>query len=171
MNRILFYIYYYYAIISKLFSQKTYDKWIVRAHKKVGVIFLGKPEYIDYHSHLDSTGGLSISKGAVISTNVIILTHDWSFLRGLIAIDRVNECIPSFDKIVYNSVSIGENSFIGAGVVILPGTKIGKLCVIGAGAVVKGDIPDYSVVVGNPCRIISDTRQYGDKIIKKLNGL
>lgn len=77
--------------------------------------------------------------------------------------------MPFFNKITYNSVSIGENSFIGARVVILPGTQIGKLCIIGAGAVVKGDIPDYSVVVGNPCRIISDTRQYGEKIIGKLS--
>lgn len=103
--------------------------------------------------------------GVVISTNVIILSHDWSFLKGLIAINRVNECTPSFQKLAHNSVSIGENSFIGAGAVILPGTKIGKLCIIGAGAVVKGNIPDYSIVVGNPCRIVNDTRKYGDKIL------
>lgn len=169
MNRVLFYLFYYYAVISKLFSQSTYDKWILKAHRRAGVVFKGMPEYIDHHSHLDSTGGLTISGGAVISTNVIILTHDWSFLRGLIAIDKVEEYMLFFNKITYNSVSIGENSFIGAGVVILPGTKIGKLCIIGAGAVVKGDIPDYSVVVGNPCRIISDTRQYGEKIIGKLS--
>jgi len=56
---------------------------------------------------------------------VIILTHDWSFLKGLIAINKVNECISSFHALAYNGVSIGENSFIGAGAVILPGTKIG----------------------------------------------
>ena len=105
--------------------------------------------------------------GVVISTNVIILSHDWSFLRGLIAINKVNDCNPSFHTLAYNSVSIGENSFIGAGAVILPGTQIGKLCIIGAGAVVKGEIPDYSVVVGNPCKVINDTRKYGDKILKE----
>lgn len=140
---------------------------IVRAHQKAGVVFKGFPEYIDAHSHLDASGGLTLMKGVVISTNVIILTHDWSFLRGLIAIDKVNECIPAFHDLAYQSVSIGENSFIGAGVVILPGTKIGKLCIIGAGAVVKGEIPDYSVVVGNPCKIINDTRNYGDKIFRR----
>lgn len=168
MNRILFYIFYYYAVASKLFSQKTYDKWIVKAHKRAGVNFSGKPEYIDYHSHLDSSGGLTISGGVVISTNVIVLTHDWSFLRGLMAIDKINEFMPNFDKMAYAPVCIGEKSFIGAGVVILPGTKIGKLCIIGAGAVVKGNIPDYSVVIGNPCRIINDTRRYGEKTIEKL---
>ena len=71
---------------------------------------------------------------------MIILTHDWSFLKGLIAINKVNECISSFHALAYNGVSIGENSFIGAGAVILPGTKIGKFCIIGAGSVVKGNI-------------------------------
>ena len=99
--------------------------------------------------------------GVVIFTNVIILTHDWSFLKGLIAINKVNECISSF----HNGVSIGENSFIGAGAVILPGTKIGKFCIIGAGSVVKGNIPDYSIVVGNPCKIINDTRKFGEKFL------
>lgn len=171
MNRIWYYIFRWYAVSIKLISQKGYDKWIVRAHKKAGVVFMGKPEYIDPHSHLDPSGGLCILGGVVISTNVIILSHDWSFLKGLIAINRVNEFTPSFQKLAHNSVSIGENSFIGAGAVILPGTKIGKLCIIGAGAVVKGDIPDYSVVVGNPCKIINDTRNYGDKIFKHAQEL
>lgn len=48
---------------------------------------------------------------------------------------------------------------------ILPGTKIGKFCIIGAGSVVKGNIPDYSIVVGNPCKIINDTRKFGEKFL------
>ena len=58
----------------------------------------------------------------------------------------------------YNSVSIGEDSFIGAGCIILPGSKIGKFCIVGAGAVVKGDFEDYSVIVGSPARKIKDIR-------------
>lgn len=48
--------------------------------------------------------------------------------------------------------------FIGAGAIILPQSKIGNYCIIGAGAVVKGTIPDYSVVVGNPCKIIKSLK-------------
>lgn len=53
MNRIGYYVFRWYAVAIKLISQKGYDKWIVRAHKKAGVIFIGSPEYIDSHSHLD----------------------------------------------------------------------------------------------------------------------
>ena len=58
---------------------------------------------------------------------------------------------------IFKSVYIDDWSFIGAGAIILPGTKIGKYWIIGAGAVVKGDIPDYSVAIGNPARIIKRT--------------
>ena len=44
-------------------ARRGYDKWIVRAHKKAGVIFIGSPEYIDSHSHLDPSGGLTIMGG------------------------------------------------------------------------------------------------------------
>lgn len=51
-------------------------------------------------------------------------------------------------------VVIGDRSWIGHGAVILPGARIGKHVVIGANAVVTGDIPDYSVAVGSPARVI-----------------
>jgi UDP-2-acetamido-3-amino-2,3-dideoxy-glucuronate N-acetyltransferase len=43
---------------------------------------------------------------------------------------------------------------IGAGAVLLPGIKIGERAMVGAGAVVTKDVPDYAVVVGNPARVV-----------------
>ena len=63
MNRIWYYIFRWFAVTIKLISQRSYDKWIVRAHKKAGVVFKGHPEYIDAHSHLDASGGLCIWGG------------------------------------------------------------------------------------------------------------
>ncbi|MDR7947310.1 acetyltransferase [Achromobacter aegrifaciens] len=54
-------------------------------------------------------------------------------------------------------VSVGENTMIGAGACILPRVKIGANCIIGAGSVVLRDVPDFSVVVGNPARTIKCT--------------
>jgi maltose O-acetyltransferase len=51
-------------------------------------------------------------------------------------------------------VTIGEGSWIGARVTILPGVQIGKMCVVGAGSVVTHDVEEYSVVAGNPARLI-----------------
>jgi galactoside O-acetyltransferase len=57
----------------------------------------------------------------------------------------------------YNKdIHIGENAWIGAGAIILPGVTIGKNTVIGAGSVVTKDIPDNVVAVGNPCRVMRE---------------
>ena len=56
-------------------------------------------------------------------------------------------------------VRIGSGSWLGANTVVLPGATIGRHVVVGAGAVVAGDIPDYSVAVGNPARVV---RRYVD---------
>ena len=51
-------------------------------------------------------------------------------------------------------ISVGDDVWIGAGVQVMPGVSIGSNVVIGGGSVVVKDIPDNSVAVGNPCRVI-----------------
>lgn len=61
----------------------------------------------------------------------------------------------------YNKpVRIGENVWIGAGSVIVPGVTIGKNSVIGAGSVVVKDIPENVVAVGNPCRVLREIGEH-----------
>jgi carbonic anhydrase/acetyltransferase-like protein (isoleucine patch superfamily) len=51
-------------------------------------------------------------------------------------------------------VEIGAGSWIGHGVVVLPGTRIGRNVVVGAGSVVRGEVPDHSVAVGVPAKVV-----------------
>jgi acetyltransferase-like isoleucine patch superfamily enzyme len=51
-------------------------------------------------------------------------------------------------------VSIGKNSWLGQNVVVLPGVAIGEHCVIGANSVVNRSVPDFSVAVGSPARVV-----------------
>lgn len=59
------------------------------------------------------------------------------------------------------NVSVGEGTWIGAGTTIIPGVKIGKWSVIGAGSVVTKNIPDYSLAVGNRCKVIKQLKGAG----------
>ena len=68
-----------------------------------------------------------------------------------------------FNKDVY----IGENSWIGAGVTIVPGVRIGCNTVIGAGSIVTKDIPDNVVAVGNPCRVLREIGEYDSEFFYK----
>lgn len=61
---------------------------------------------------------------------------------------------PDDRPLTSNPVSIGNNVWIGEGVAVLPGAKIGDGCIIGAHAVVKGEIPAYTVAVGAPAKAI-----------------
>lgn len=53
-------------------------------------------------------------------------------------------------------ITIGDNVWIGAGVIVLPGVTIGENAVIGAGSIVTKDIPANVVAVGNPCRVLRE---------------
>ncbi len=53
-------------------------------------------------------------------------------------------------------ITVGDNVWIGAGVQVMPGVTIGSNVVIGGGSVVNKDIPDNSVAVGNPCKVIRE---------------
>ena len=57
-------------------------------------------------------------------------------------------------------IHVGNNVWIGAGAILLPGVTIGDDTVIGAGSIVTKDIPSGVVAVGNPCRIL---REIGER--------
>lgn len=87
--------------------------------------------------------------------HVTILTHDASTKTEL-----------GYSKI--GRVKIGNDVFIGHGSIILPGTTIGDRVVIGAGSVVKGNIPGNSVAVGNPATVVCTYDEYIEKNRKKM---
>ena len=61
---------------------------------------------------------------------------------------------PSVQKVSTGQIDIGDNVWIGANAVITAGVTIGKHAIIGGGSVVTKNIPDYSVAVGNPAKVI-----------------
>ena len=64
-------------------------------------------------------------------------------------------------------ITVGNNVYIGTGAYILPGVTIGDNCVIGAAAVVSKDIPDNSVAVGVPARVIRTIDEYYQNAVVK----
>ena len=90
---------------------------------------------------------ITIMDECTITDRVIILAHDASTKKYI-------------NKTKIKSVIIGEKTFIGVGSVILPGVTIGKNVIIGAGSVVTKDIPENSIVAGNPAKIIGNVDTY-----------
>lgn len=81
MKTLFFYICRDFAILCRLINYKWYMNLIIKAHQIKGVNFVGFPRYIHQDAWLDASGGLQIADNVVISTKVIILSHDYSFLK------------------------------------------------------------------------------------------
>ena len=91
-----------------------------------------------------------INAGAIIGDHVIINTA--SIIEHDCEIEDFAHISPN--ATLAGNVKIGEGTHVGIGACIIPGITIGKWCTIGAGTVITKNIPDNSVVVGNPGRII-----------------
>ena len=84
----------------------------------------------------------------------LFLTHDYSYTAGLKAINEK----PQTDIAILSPINEGDNCFIGANSIILPGTVIGSNVIVGAGSIVKGVITDFSSITGKPAKTITDIR-------------
>ena len=91
-------------------------------------------------------GNLIIGRDSTISGNVFVSNVDHAYENiGIHILDQ---------EMIYKETVIGKNCYIGYGATILPGSILGRQCIVGANSVVKGIYPDFSILAGNPARII-----------------
>lgn len=115
---------------------------------------IGEGTKISSKAKLDKTNpqGIHIGKYSVVTFGAAVLTHDF-----------VNNC--------HRDVHIGDNCFIGAYAIILPGVTIGNNCIVAASSLVARNIPAGSLVTGNPARIVEsnlETTRYGIRVRERI---
>lgn len=155
------------------FNHPWYMKRYIPYLKKLGMDIKTEekqtPIYIAVNASFDGKdlSKIHIGKDVVISGDVRVLTHDYSISRALqsIGVDMTKEAY--FLRDVY----IGDNCFIGARSIILPGSRIGNNVIVGAGSVVRGHIKDGSVVIGNPAVVYETTEEYARKHLNRQDYL
>ena len=116
---------------------------------------IGKNVNIEQNFHCTCAGNITIGDNTSITENVSIFNIIHPYKNINIA--------PKFQDIEVKDISIGENCFIGANVVILPGSVIGKNVTIGSNSVVNKKTPDNVVIAGIPAKII---KKYNFKLEK-----
>ena len=137
----------YWPAVAVNYTNKT--QFIFKINKGVESVFDSTMvnRYIEEHNRpVPFSNMIYVGDGTMFAPNVVVAT-------------AAHPIDPTLRKGAYQfnlTVRIGENCWIGAGAVILPGVTIGDNTVIGAGSVVTKDIPANVVAVGNPCRVLRE---------------
>lgn len=151
-----FMIYGYWSSPTKKFQRFTrYSSTVVFVDKNK--ISIGNNCWIWHHSIIDGSNGVHIGEGVQIGAWVGIFSHSSHLAIRLHGHDYINIDKDRRLGYVRAGVEIGDYSFIGAGACILPGVKIGRGCLVAAGAVVSKNVPDFSIASGNPAKVIGST--------------
>lgn len=92
----------------------------------------------------------------VIIGNYVSITGNCAIVDVTHPYEDVHDPVKIGDRILAERsfVEIGERSFLGFNTIILPNVRIGSYCVVGAHSLVTKDVPDYSVVAGNPAKLV-----------------
>lgn len=107
---------------------------------------IGESSYIGMFSILNGfSRKLTIGKHVSIAQNVNIMTDS-----GPNASEEMQKIFP----LISGEVQIGDHSWIGANVVVMPGVQLGNFCVVAANSFVNKSFPDYSMIGGNPAKLI-----------------
>ena len=112
-------------------------------------ITIGKNVFINSGCHFQDQGGITIGNDVLIGHNVVLATinHDLAPSQ-----NRKNHYAP---------ITLSNNVWIGSNATILPGIRIGEWAVVAAGAVVTKNVDPYTVVGGNPAKLIKTVEKEG----------
>jgi acetyltransferase-like isoleucine patch superfamily enzyme len=108
-------------------------------------VHLGEGCSINHGVFMVALDRIDIGDGAVLSARAMLLTA---------SLDPVKFMNEGDLGHLHAPIRIGRGVWIGAGAIILPGVTIGESAIVGAGAVVTRDVPSFTVVAGNPAKVI-----------------
>lgn len=121
--------------------------------------------FIGQYNFIEASNNVTIEEGVQITNYISVLTHSSHISIRLYGEEYRNVKHPVGYK--KGSVKIGKYTFIGPHSTIMPGTKIGKGCLVSAYSMVKGDIPDFAIVSGNPAKISGTTKDLDKNYLEK----
>ncbi len=121
--------------------------------------------YIGHHGFIEANNGVEIGEGVQLGAFCTVVSHSsHNSIRYYGA--KYSE---TKDPIGYvkGQVKIGKYTFVGPYTTIMPNTTIGKGCLIGGYSYLNGKYPDFSIVIGNPGKVIGNTQKLDEKVLNQ----
>jgi len=128
-----------------------YDGVQLSATGERGYLKIGAHTHVDRNTVLYAQGGIEIGEGCAIAAGVTIYSQTNRF-----DLDPGRPILQQGTR--YAPVKIGNDVWIGAGAIVLPGALVGNHAVIAAGAVVRGKVDEWHIVAGVPAKTVRDRR-------------
>ena len=113
-----------------------------------GDVIIGEESYINSGTVIYSGNGVRIGKQVLIAANCTLAPVNHAFKLRSIPIKEQGF------KASKGGIIIEDDVWLGAGVIVLDGAHIKKGAIVAAGSVVKGEVPEYAIVAGNPIKVI-----------------
>lgn len=129
-------------------------------------LLLGDHVFIGHHNYLEASHGISIGTGCQVTNFISITTH--SSHQSIRLYGKHYTDHKEHKGYIAGPVEIGAYTFVGPHVVIMPGSTIGKGSLVAAYSYVAGSFPDYSVLKGNPARVVGNTRDTDAALLEEF---
>lgn len=121
--------------------------------------------FIGHHNFIESSHKITIEEGCQLTNFITLTTHS---SHNAIRYYGANYSIPGEKKgYIKGSIFIGKYSFIGPHATIMPNTNIGKGSIVAAYSYVSGNFPDFSIISGNPAKVIGSTKKIDERFISR----
>lgn len=113
-------------------------------HRGPGALRIGRDCFVSYDVHLDLAGDVTIGDQVSIGPRTVVMTH--------LSVGYADH--PLQDRFPRETapVTVGPGSFLAAGVIVLPGTRLGPETFVAAGSVVRGEHPGRELLAGTPAK-------------------
>ena len=121
--------------------------------------------FVGHFNYIEASGGITIEEGCQFTNFISITSHSSHISIRLYGKKYAN--FQEHEGYEKGEIKIAKYTFIGPHSVIMPNTTIGKGSIISAYSYVQGNFPDFSIIKGNPAKVVGDTRDLDTEYLKE----
>lgn len=147
------------------YGKNVYIEYPLVFHNPSNIFLEDNTSIKAFTTVLNTTGKFIMKKNSTAAQGLTVVTGNHHYVKGRLLNDSIRNRLADIEK----DIIVEEDALVCANVTLLSGVTIGRGCIIGAGTVVRKNTPPYSIVIGNPARVIKFVFSPEDIVEHELN--